>query len=119
MKDDAERLADYLQDRVGESLRGVGYHTPDTHDVAYIREDVASVYPTERLERFIDVLRSVGTTLNRLDEMGRPHASMHRLDEGLIIQFYRGNDQVIYVALDADVGRNFTRFIDDCQNVME
>lgn len=119
MKNDTRRLAEYLQDRVGESLRGVGYHTPDEHDVAYIRDDVASIYPPERLDRFIDVLRSVGTNLDRLDEMGRPHASMHRLDEGLIIQFYRGNDQVIFVALDADVGRNFTKFIDDCQNVFE
>lgn len=114
MEKDAQRLATYLEDRVGDSLRGVGYHTLDSFDVAYIREDITSMYPPDRVERFVDVSRTIGTNLDRLEEMGHPRASMHRLEEGLLIQFYRGENRVVFAVVDPDVGRNFNRFVDEC-----
>lgn len=114
MEEQAERLAEYCRDRVGDALPGVGYHTPDGHDVVYIREDVSRVYPADRLERFLEVSRDINASLERLDEMGRPEASLHELEGGFIIQFHRGEGRVIFLAIDADVGRQLSRFIDDC-----
>jgi len=114
MEPRATRLTTYLRSRVGDSLRGVGYHTPETSGVVYIRDDVAEQYPPDRVDRLVDVSRSVGDALGTLDEIGRPEASLHRLEDALLGQFHVPGEGVVFIAVDADVGRNFNQFVDDC-----
>lgn len=114
MRREAKRLADYCQDRLGDALRGVGYHTTDGYEVVYIRDDVTEDYPQERVDNFIRSSRSIHESLNTLDEMGRPEASLHLLEEAMIVQFHFPGEGVIFVAMDEGVGRNFSKFVDDC-----
>jgi len=115
----ASRLSEYCQDRIGEGLRAVGYHSDGDVDVAYLREDLESKYPPEKVEQFITSSRSIHGTLQLLDSnMGGAEASLHMLEEGLIIQFHFPGEDVIFLSMDRDVGRNFTSFIRNCLDVM-
>ncbi|MFB6268098.1 MAG: hypothetical protein ABEI31_10595 [Halodesulfurarchaeum sp.] len=119
METNTAQLAEYLTEEVGDALRAVGYHTAETHDLVYIRDDVAAAYPPERIEDFLDVSRSINEDLSRLDEMGRPKASLHTMGEGYILQFHRDEGRIIYVAMDHDVGRNFNAFVESCLEVLD
>lgn len=115
MRREVERLADYCHDRIGDSLRAVGYHTDDDFDVVFIREDLIEHYPAERVDNFIRTSRSIHADIHRLDDrMGPPEASLHVLEDGLAIQFHRADDVVVFVTMDQGVGRNFIRFVDEC-----
>ncbi|MGZ0746260.1 MULTISPECIES: DUF7522 family protein [unclassified Haloparvum] len=111
----AKRLAEYCEDRLGDGLRAVGYHSDTAIEVVYVREDLKEKYPPDRVERFIDASRSVHRDVAGMDDrMGTPEASLHMLEEGLIIQFHLPDDDVVFLSMDRDVGRNFTRFIREC-----
>ncbi|MFC7166764.1 DUF7522 family protein [Halospeciosus flavus] len=118
MEVQAERLAEFVRERVGDAVRAVGYHTSGEIDVVYVRDDVAKQYPPERVERFASVSRGINDDLSRLDEMGRPKSSLHSLEEGFILQFHEGAGDVVFLAMDREVGRNLTRFIDECREQM-
>jgi len=53
------------------------------------------------------------------DRMGLPEARLHLLAEGLIVQFHYPGESAVFLAMDRDVGRNFTTFINDCIDEME
>lgn len=119
MEQYAARLAEYTKDRIGEGVRAVGYHTEDVFDVEYIRDDLREQYPENRVQRFIRTSRRLHSDLQFLDDaMGVPEASLHVLEEGLIIQFHFPDEDVVFLSMDKDVGRNFTRFIHDCVDHM-
>jgi hypothetical protein len=111
----ASRLTTHCQDRLGDSLRAVGFHSDDTVEVAYIRDDLVERYPEDRVAQFIRSSRQIHRDLQSLDEgMGTPEASLHVLAEGLIVQFHYPGDDVIFLSMEREVGRNFTRFVDEC-----
>lgn len=119
MPDRATRLAEYCEERLGDGLRAVGYHSDTSVELAYVRADLEPMYPPERVERFIESSRSVHRDVEELDDrMGTPEASLHVLEEGLIIQFHFSGDEVVFLSMDRDVGRNFTRFIRECLDEM-
>jgi hypothetical protein len=119
METQASRLAEYCQSRLGETLRAVGYHTDNTFEVAYIREDLMERYPPETVDQFITSSRGIHNDLQVLDQgMGVAQASLHMLEEGLIVQFHYDGEDVIFLSMDREVGQNFTRFIDDCIDQM-
>lgn len=119
MPDRAKQLAAYCEDRLGDGLRAVGYHSATSVELAYVRSDIEEKYPPERVQQFIDSSRAVHRGLEDIDDqMGSPEASLHLLEEGLIIQFHYPGDEVVFLSMDRDVGRNFTRFIQDCIDEM-
>lgn len=119
MTDRANRLAKYCQDRLGDGLRAVGYHSGTSFEVVYIRDGLEEQYPADRVQRFIEGSRSVHRDVEHMDDkMGSPEASLHMLEEGLIIQFHEPGEDVVFLSMDRDVGRNFTRFIRECMNEM-
>lgn len=82
--------------------------------MVHIRDDLVERYPADRVDQFIRTSRHLHTDLQYLDdEMGSPTASLHVLDD-LIVQFHSAGDDVVFLSMDRDVGRNFTQFIDDC-----
>lgn len=92
----------------------MGDHTDEEYEILTSRVDVAENDPQERVENFVRTSRNIRANLNSLDEMAKPEASLHMLEEALIIQFPLP-EGVIFVAMDTDVGRNFTRFVRDCE----
>jgi hypothetical protein len=115
----AKRLAEYCEDRLGKGLRAVGYHSEDKIELAYIRDDLKSEYPADRVEKFISASRAVHRDVETMDQnMGTPEASLHMLQEGLILQFHFTGEDVVFVSMDRDVGRNLTRFIRECIDEM-
>lgn len=119
MEERAERLADYCQDRLGTDLRAVGYHDADDFEISFIREDLERHYPSDLVEGFVEASRHIHNDVNLFDEgMGSPEASLHVLDEGLIVQFHFAGEDVIFLSMDRGVGRNFTQFVSDCFDQM-
>lgn len=118
MEERSNRLAEYVTERVGDGVRAVGYHTPESFEVVYIRDDVAATYPADRVDRFMGVSRAIHDAINDLEAMGEPVASLHSLDDGLIIQFHVAVGEVVFLALDHDLGRDFGGFVDDCKAAM-
>lgn len=120
MKQRAAQLADHSKRRLRDGLRAVGYHTGETADVAYIRDDLVERYPQDRVRRFIEASQGIHEDLQKLDEgMGTAQASLHMMEEGLIIQFHYPQDGVVFLSMDREIGRNFTGFIDECLEQME
>lgn len=115
----ADRLAEYCRERLGDSLRAVGYHSGESVEVVHIRDNLVEQYPPEDVEKFIDSSRRIHRDLEGMDRrMGTPEASLHVLQDGLIVQFHFEGDDVIFLSIDRDVGRNLTQFIQDCQDAM-
>lgn len=115
MEQRAVRLAEYAEERLGDGLRAVGYHTGSDYGLLFARQDVRKRYSRENIEDFIDTSRALHHDMAYLGEqLGRPEASLHLLGEGLIVQFHFHGDDVVFLSMDREVGRNFTRFIREC-----
>ena len=111
----ARELADYLENRLQDSLRAVAYHTSDKFSMVYIRDDLVEKYPMDRVNQFLRASRNMHTDLQHLDnQLGTAEASLHVLEDGLIIQFHFSGDGVVLVAMEQEIGRNFIQFVNDC-----
>ncbi|MUV60346.1 hypothetical protein [Halobacterium sp. CBA1126] len=119
MAERAHRLAEYCRDRLGDGLRAVGFHSDGDVELAYLRDDLKEQYPADRVQQFIESSRTIHRTVDELDAtMGDPQASLHMLDEGLIVQFHFPGEDVVFLAMDSGVGRNFTQFVRECLDEM-
>lgn len=115
-----ERLTEYCRERLGEGLRAVGFHTDSGVEVAYIRDELVKRYPPDRVEDFVDASRQIHDATKFIDDvMGSPEASLHVLEQGLIVQFHFAGEDVVFLSMERDVGRNFTRFVSECFDRMD
>lgn len=119
MEERAAQLKEDVQDRLGDSLRAVGFQTETETEVEYIRDDLVDQYPSDTVEEFIRSSRGVHRELRGIDEgMGTPVASLHLLEEGLIAQFHYPDERVAFLAMEREVGRNCSRFMKECRSQM-
>lgn len=119
MKKKASRLEDYLQRQMGDSLRAVGYYSPPNVEMTFLRDELKGQYDEAILKSFISKSQDIQHTLTEMDAgMGEPAANMHVLDNGLVIQFYYDNYDLIFFSMEKSVGREFSEFIEECQNQM-
>lgn len=119
MSTPTERLAEYCQNRIGDSLRAVGHHSGTDYETTYLRDDLEEGATTELMEHFIKSSRALSEDVSELNRyMGPPQASLHMLEEGFLIQFHIPDAEVIFLVMERDIGRNLTGFIDDCRDAM-
>ncbi|MXR19749.1 DUF7522 family protein [Halobacterium bonnevillei] len=119
MKSQASKLAEYCERRLGDSLRVVGFYSDNDLEMTYIRDDLVDKYSNDMVETFIDNSQKIQKDLQLLDSgMGEPEASLHAMEDGLIIQFHISIEDVIFFSMEREVGRNFTQFIDECRKQM-
>lgn len=119
MEKQASELAEYCLDRLDDSLRAVGFYSENDLELVYIRDDLVDKYSDDIIKAFIHTSQEIQDDLQRIDEeMGKSEASLHALEAGLIIQFHHHTDDVIFFSMEREVGRDFTRFIDECRNQM-
>lgn len=120
MKQRAARLTEYAKERLGDGLRAVGYHTEDDYGMLYASPDVRERYSRENIDDLVDTSRAIHDDLAYMGEqLGRPEASMHLLGEGLIVQFHFAGEGVVFLSMNRDVGRNFSRFVQECIDRMD
>lgn len=119
MEKKASRLGGFLQSRLGDSLRAVGFYSSTEIEMMFVRDDLSGRYSEDILDSFIHSSKEIQHNLQLIDEgMGQPEASLHVLDAGLVIQFHYPTDDLIFFSMERDVGSDLTGFIDECQMQM-
>ncbi|WP_266076459.1 DUF7522 family protein [Haladaptatus caseinilyticus] len=118
---ESKELVSFLQDRVGDHLRSVLYYDDDTHELLYIRDDVADAYD-ERAR--VDVLRDM-----RLEAIEKAHqedlyihgsldCTIRCFDDAVEMHFIHGEARGTAVALDSEVFAVHNTFVGRCLEVM-
>ncbi|WP_256403825.1 DUF7522 family protein [Halorubrum salinum] len=117
MKKQASRLTEFCQTRLGNSLRAVGVYSANNIEMIFVRDDLNEKYSGDILNNFISTPQEIKHNFQLIDEgMGEPEASLHLLEAGLIVQLHYPSEGLIFISMEQDVGRNFTRFIRECRN---
>lgn len=105
----------YLQDRVGEHLRGVVRYHRDTLDILYLRDDVREARLESQLDRMIDRLEPESHSAEeRAFPLGDLYVTVRRFEEAIIMHFPTGNKRGIVVSLEPETARNLNTFTTEC-----
>lgn len=108
-------LTVYLQDRVGEQLRGVVRYHRDTLDILYLRDDVREVRLESQLDRMIDRLEPEShSAKERAFPLGDLYVTVRRFEEAIIMHFPTGNNRGLVVSLEPKTARNLNTFTTEC-----
>lgn len=94
----ATRLEGYFENRVGDDLRSIILYHEDTHEISYLRDDVATQYSEE------DLAQSIDNT--RFDSLTKPlYEDAFSEDHGdltCLVQAFEGAVEMNFVLADGE-----------------
>lgn len=117
----AERITDYLQDRVGGGLRTVVIVGEDGWEVCHLRRDLREEYTEETYDEVVGTFRLEHPFLAPETEsrpVGKRHAIVHYHEHAFVVQFPLSETESILVSLTPETGRNLLRFIENCRRLI-
>lgn len=117
----ADELATFLESQVGDNLRSVAYYDGEEYDVTYVRDDVASEYSPDEVERVFEDIRLEGFT--KPHQEGLYHhdslnCTMRCFDDAVEMHFALNDRRGIAVAFDAEALSAQRTFVGRCLEVL-
>lgn len=108
-------LATYLQDRIGDLLRGVAHYQDSDFEVVYLRDDIRVERHRDEVAQMLSRITQEGT----VDEeqafpFGHLHATLRIFDAAIFLHFPIENQTGVVVACEPDVARSLNSFVGDC-----
>lgn len=115
------RLCEFVEDRVGDSLRGMVSYDESDWEAVYIRPDLATRELRAGLDDICDRARDARSLLREADypPIGETTATTEVHENGVVLHFPRGPDSGTLVSLDRDVARHLTSFVIECSEILE
>ena len=113
------KLSAYLRERADEFVRTVGYYTEDSHEVLYIRDDVAAQYTDEELQAVIDDLRLEGLSTPRQESLyvlGNLNCTVRCFNKGVVMHFPHDQTSGTVAIMEYDAATQLHSFIAGCLN---
>lgn len=105
MTGSANSLADALHERVGDTLRVVGFHEDGAWRIDYMRDDLQGTYETDVIDEIADDLLLNVVANDRqeaLYELGDLQATVRLFDDGFIVHVPTGDHAGCLISLDDD-----------------
>lgn len=117
---DGQQLADFLEEKFGDTLRSVVHYGEGRYEFLYVRDDVAAQYTDEEIERIVRDLE--------MESMGKPveetrfvHGELacriHVFDRGVEMNFMSGDGEGVAVGLDGEAFVTHGTFVGRCLEV--
>lgn len=113
----AHELAEYLEQRAGDSLRAVGHYSTDNYEIVYLRDDVREQYSDDKIEEIVEDLRwesFAKPTQERQYRLGSLTCSIQAFEEGVVMHFPYDDNRGTLISLAPGAARQLMGFIDDC-----
>lgn len=108
-------LIEYLEDRVGEDLRGVVRYSDHTNDVKYLREDIREERLRSQIDRMLDRIQPESSSREeRSFPFGDLYVTMRRFEEAVVLHFPTGSNRGVVVTFEPKIASNFAAFTDAC-----
>jgi hypothetical protein len=114
----AVNLSNYLEDRVGNSLRTVVVVREKGFDIIHINDEVRKEYSQETFSEVVDTFRLEKPFLDpgtHERPIGERKALVHYHDKAFVIQFPFSERESILVSLNQETGRDLLEFIEECR----
>jgi len=117
--DAATRLIEVLDELVGDELRGVVMFTPETAEVAYLRDDLQGVVNLHDFEPTIDQARELNETLYRVGELqggtlGRPAGNVAVFEHSIVVVLAYEPAGGVVVTLEHTAEISLSGFVKEC-----
>jgi hypothetical protein len=113
----ARELAEYLEQRAGDSLRAVGHYSTDDYEIVHLRDDVREQYSDDEIEDIVEDLRwesFAKSTQERQYRFGSLNCSIQAFEEGVVMHFPYDDNRGTLISLAPGAARQLIGFIDDC-----
>jgi hypothetical protein len=116
-----QRLSDFIEDRVGDSLRGVVWYDAADWEAVYVRPDLATRELYDRLDEICDRARSTRSLFREADypPLGETTATTDVHENGVVLHFPEGPESGTLVSLDRAVARDLSEFLLECTEVLQ
>lgn len=119
--DAAERVSEFLRDRVGDGLRTIVVVTEDGWRMAYLREDLKAEYDREGYSAVVDTFRLEGQVLAPETEglpVGERRALVHYHENAFVIQIPFSRTESLLISLNDSAGASLMGFIEAIRDVV-
>ena len=111
----SKTLARYLDDRVGDLLRGVAHYQEDEFTVVYLRDDIRKQRHHDEIAQMLSRITHEGTAEEEQSfPFGHLHATLRVFDETIFLHFPIENRTGVVVALEPEVAQSLNSFVGDC-----
>lgn len=121
VQDAADRLTDYLVDRVDDGLRTVVIVEPEGYEVAYMAPDLKEKYSRDTFSKVVETFRLKNPYFSpeiKGYPIGERRALIHYHKNAFVIQFPFSETETILISLTRDVGKDLFEFIESCRRVV-
>ena len=108
-------LSSYLNDRVGDQLRGVAHYREDDFTVVYLRDDIREHRHRDEIDQMLTRIKQEGTANEEQSfPFGHLHATLRIFDETIFMHLPIENLSGVVVALEPEVALKLNSFVGDC-----
>lgn len=118
----AQRITDYLRNRVDDGLRTVVIVTDDGFNISYLSDALRREYSRETFGEVIDSFRLRNPLFNPGIEgkpIGERRAIVHYHENAFVIQLPYSEAASILISVNPDVGRDLLGFIEQCRKLVQ
>ena len=110
-----EGLAEYLRDRTGEYLRGVGFYDAEEYEVLYVRPDLHRETLDAEIARMVEHLRNESRAREQhAFPYGGLDGTVRSFEEAIVMHFPFSQERGAVVTLDTEAARQMTDFMREC-----
>lgn len=117
----AQKLTEYLQNRVGDGLRTVVVVQDDDSDIRYLRDDLRDGYTGKTFTKVVDTFRLEQPFMSpgvASQPVGERRAIVHYHENAFVIQFPVSETASILISLTRETGRDLLDFIEKCRQIV-
>ncbi|WP_254822468.1 DUF7522 family protein [Haloglomus halophilum] len=118
---DAEQLARFCREQLGDEVRAVGLVTDGTVEPTYMRDDLQRRYTKSELDGLEDAATETAGALHGLNtyhtSLGQSHAGLFAFEDAFMLLIpCGGGEEAAYVSLERSVSEDLSAFIKRCND---
>lgn len=111
----SKSLAQYLNDRVDDLLRGVAHYQEDEFKVEYLRDDIREQRHRDEVTQMLNRIKKEGTAEEEQSfPFGHLHTTLRVFDEAIFMHFPIERETGVVVTLEPQVAQSLNSFVGDC-----
>lgn len=121
VEDAAERLSEYVYDRVGDGLRTVVIIREDDYKVHYLSDKLKRRYTQEAYTEVVDTFRLENPFLSpglSGKPVGERRALIDYHENACVVQFPYSESETILLSVSREAGRNLIEFVESCREIV-
>lgn len=121
VEETAERLTEYVYDRVGDGLRTVVIIREDDYEITYLNDHLRQQYTQEEYTEVVDAFRLDNPFLTpglSGKPVGERRAKVDYHENACVIQFPYSETETILLSLSREAGQSLIEFVESCREIV-